>query len=173
MKIDIYLVILVIIPAIVVALVCFYSIQSMLKKELMKQKYNLLKSTQKETLPLKLQAYERFTLLLDRISLDKLLVRVSPNGEDKNGYKNLLIATIEQEFEHNLTQQIYISEECWKTILTAKNTVISQLHTLSVKEGVDNAAIYRNEGIAQFPSSTSPTNIAQAFVRSEVSLLFR
>ncbi len=172
MKIDIYTVILVVLPTLVIALVSYFSIQAMLKKELLKQKYNLLKTNQKEILPLKLQAYERFTLLLDRISLDKLLVRVSPSGEDKNAYKNLLIATIDQEFEHNLTQQIYISDECWKTILTAKNTMISQLHSLSVKDGVSNATDYRNEGIAQFPSSESATNVAQAYVRSEVSLLF-
>ncbi len=172
MKIDIYTVILVVLPTLVIALVCYFSIQAMVKKELLKQKYTLLKSSQKEMLPLRLQAYERFTLLLDRISLDKLLVRIPPNGEDKDAYKNLLIATIDQEFEHNLTQQIYISDECWKTILTAKNTVISQLHSLSVKEEVTDANIYRNEGIAQFPSSTSATNIAQAFIRSEVGFLF-
>ena len=141
----------------------------MLKKELMKQKYQLLKANQKEVMPIKLQAYERFTLLLDRVSISKLLVRVTPVSDDVTVYKNLLIATIDQEFEHNLTQQMYISEECWQAIIVAKNTVISQLHSLTPE--VSNASEYRNLGLTKFPAEGA-TQLAQAFIRSEVSQLF-
>lgn len=169
MDVNFTLVALSILPALVVAGICFYTINSMLKKELMKQKYQLIKANQKEVMPIKLQSYERFTLLLDRVSVSKLLVRVTPVSDDVTAYKNLLIATIDQEFEHNLTQQIYISEECWKTIIVAKNTIISQLHSLTAE--VSNSSEYRNLGLTKFPAEGA-TQLAQAFIRSEVNQLF-
>ena len=169
MNIDFTVVLTAFLPALIVGLVSFYSMKTLIKNEVLKQKYHLLKANQKEALPLKLQAYERITLLLDRISTDKLLVRISPTGEDANSYKNLLIATINQEFEHNLTQQIYVSDDCWSTVISAKNTVISQLHSLG-KEEVTNADEYRKLGLTKY--TESPTQVAQAFVRSEVGTVF-
>ena len=171
MEINFAVVAIVVLPALIVGLVCFFSIDTMLKKELMKQKYQLLKANQKEMLPLKLQAYERVTLLLERISLTKLLVRVSPISEDINDYKNLLMATIDQEFDHNLTQQIYISDDCWKAILAAKNTVITQLHALAADDSINNANEYRNLGLTKFSGETT-TQVAQSFVRNEIQQLF-
>ena len=171
MEVNFELVTLVVLPAIIVGLICFFSIDAMLKKELMKQKYQLLKSNQKDMLPLKLQAYERITLLLERISLMKLLVRVSPVSEDISAYKNLLVATIDQEFEHNLTQQIYVSDDCWKAILASKNTVITQLHALAADDSISNANEYRNLGLTKFSGETS-TEIAQSFVRNEIQQMF-
>ena len=171
MDVNFTLVALSTLPALVVAGICFYSINTMLQKELMKQKYELLKANQKEAMPIKLQAYERITLLLDRISVSKLLVRVTPVSEDITVYKNLLIATIDQEFEHNLTQQIYVSNECWHAIQASKNTVITQLHTLSSDEGISNASEYRNLGLTKY-AGESATQLAQSFVRNEVGQLF-
>ena len=172
MTVDFNLIILVISPCILIGLISYFSIQSMLKKEVLKQKYQLLKSNQKEALPLKLQAYERFTLLLDRITLNKLLIRVTPVDENKEAYKHLLIATVDQEFEHNTTQQIYISDDCWNAIVSAKSTVISQLHQLGTAEAVTNAKTFREEGLKKYASTSSANQIAQSFIRSEVGELF-
>ena len=171
MEVNFEVVALAILPATIVAAVCFYMINSMLKKEVMKQKYMLLKANQKDALPIKLQAYERITLLLDRISLSKLLVRVAPISEDIEAYKSLLISTLNQEFEHNLTQQIYVSDECWNAIIASKNTIITQLHVLSQDENISNAAEYRNLGLTKYSGETA-TQVAQSFVRTEVGQLF-
>ena len=171
MDVNFTLVALSILPALVVAGICFYSINIMLKKELMKQKYQLLKANQKEILPIKLQAYERIVLLLDRISISKLLVRVGPVSDDTTAYKNLLIATVDQEFSHNLTQQIYVSNECWQAVEAAKNTVVTQLHSMASTEDISNAAEYRNLGLTKYTTENA-TQLAQSFIRNEVSQLF-
>jgi hypothetical protein len=75
---------------------------------------------QSKSVSLRLQAYERMTLFMERINPSQLLVRITPHSEDKNEYQNFVIAQIEQEYEHNMTQQIYISDECWSIIVTAK-----------------------------------------------------
>ncbi len=166
MDIDYNLVLLVVTPALIVGLLGFFAIQSMVKKETLKQKYQLLKANQKETLPLRLQAYERLTLLLDRISLDKLVVRVVPIGDDLKEYKQLLIANINQEFEHNLTQQMYVSDDCWNTILKTKQAVLAQI--LQNHEGVVSASRLR-EFVLTENNTETPSNVAQSFIRNEVS----
>ncbi len=169
MNIDFNMVLLAFAPALVVALISFFSIKSMLQKETLKQKFQLLKSNQKEVLPLKLQAYERLTLLLDRVSLEKLVVRVQPIGDDINDYKQLLIANINQEFEHNLTQQMYVSDECWSTILKTKQVVVSQI--IKQDEDIDTATKFREITLAKNELDT-PSSVAQSFIRNEVAELF-
>jgi hypothetical protein len=62
------------------------------------------------------------TLFMERINPSQLLVRITSFWR-QNEYQNFVIAQIEQEYEHNMTQQIYISDECWSIIVTAKNII--------------------------------------------------
>lgn len=82
------------------------------KNEERRRRFLLNKEAQKDALPLRLQAFERMVLFLERINPTKLLIRLTPFSSDKNDYENYVIAQIEQEFEHNLSQQIYMSDEC-------------------------------------------------------------
>src|SRR5436190_22952907 len=100
-------------PAIITGLVAYYFFLLHTKNEQERHRYILAKEAQKDLLPLRLQAYERMVLFLERISLSKLLIRISPVSQDTSDYANFVIAQIEQEFDHNLTQQIYMSDECW------------------------------------------------------------
>ena len=70
--------------------------------------------------PLKLQAYERLILLADRIALPNLINRTSQPGLNVREMQNLLVQTIRQEFDHNITQQIYVSPEAWDAIRNLK-----------------------------------------------------
>ena len=70
--------------------------------------------------PLKLQAYERLILLADRIALPNLISRTSQPGLNVREMQNLLIQTIRQEFDYNITQQIYVTPEAWDAIRNLK-----------------------------------------------------
>ena len=72
------------------------------------------------TTPLKLAAYERLTLLADRISLPNLISRSNQPGLNVREMQNLLVQTVRQEFDHNITQQIYVSPEAWDAIRNLK-----------------------------------------------------
>ncbi len=72
------------------------------------------------TTPMKLQAYERLILLADRIALPNLISRSNQPGLSVREMQNLLIQTIRQEFDHNITQQIYVSPEAWDAIRNLK-----------------------------------------------------
>lgn len=69
---------------------------------------------------LKLQAYERLILLTDRISLPNLISRSNQPGLGIREMQNLLVQTIRQEFDHNITQQIYVSPEAWDAVRNFK-----------------------------------------------------
>lgn len=156
-------------PAIVTGCVAYYSFQTFSNSEEKRRRFHLLKENQKQSLPLKLQAYERLALFLERINPGKLLIRVAPLSDSKIEYQNLIIKHIEQEFEHNLTQQIYITDECWSMIVTAKNTIIQNVRKTSMNPEIESADKLRETILSNlFESGESVTNIALGYLKSEV-----
>jgi len=89
------------IPSIIVGVIAFYFFKIFVDHQKEMQYMELRKENRSEVLPLRLQAFERLVLFLERISPGQLLSRIKPVGENKFDYENLLIASIEQEFEHN------------------------------------------------------------------------
>ena len=159
-------------PAIITGFVAYYFFNLHTKNEEGRRRYLLNKDTQKDALPLRLQAFERMTLFLERINPGKLLIRISPNSEDKNDYVNLLILNIEQEFEHNLTQQIYMSDECWTVIVTAKNDTIQMIRRTNMSDRVDTANKLREVIMNDLMDKQSPSAVALSYIKNEVKYLF-
>ena len=159
-------------PAIVTGLVAYYFFDLHTKNEEGRRRYLLNKEAQKNALPLRLQAYERMALYMERINPTKLLIRIAPISNDKNDYENLIIAHIEQEFEHNLTQQIYMTDECWTIIVTAKNATIQMIRKANMSDRVDNADKLREVVISDLMEKQSPSNAALAYIKNEVGQLW-
>lgn len=127
----------------------------------------------KETLPIRLQAYERLTLMTERLSLGNLLKRVQPIGNDKQAYEDLLISTIEQEFEHNLVQQIYVSDKCWNIIKTAKNTTISRIRKTNMSDSITDARKLRETLLRDLlDQKNSPNDLALQVIKKELKSIF-
>jgi hypothetical protein len=96
----------------------------------MKKEMGERKGNESETLKLRLQAYERVTLLAERISLQNLISRINNAGLTCRQMQISLIDSIKQEFEYNLSQQIYISPEVWRAVNNLKEQniyVVNQL----------------------------------------------
>jgi hypothetical protein len=156
------------IPSVVTGAVAYYLFNSYFKDQQNTRRWLMQKESRKEALPLRLQAYERMTLYMERINLTKLLIRVSPISADKNDYENLLITQIEQEFEHNLTQQIYMSDECWSIIVTAKNATIQMIRKATMSERITNSDKMRELLLNDLMEKQSPSNAALAYIKNEV-----
>ena len=85
------------------------------------------------TKPLKLQAYERLVLLCERISLPSLISRVSQPGLTAREMQHFLIETIKQEFEYNISQQVYVSTIAWDAVRNLRDQnmlVINQVASI-------------------------------------------
>jgi hypothetical protein len=159
-------------PAIITGTVAYYFFNLHTKNEEGRRRYLLNKEAQKNALPLRLQAYERMSLYMERINPSKLLIRITPLSENKNDYENYVIAQIEQEFEHNLTQQIYMSDECWTIIVTAKNATIQMIRKANMSDRVDSADKLREVILSDLMEKQSPSNAALAYIKNEVGQLW-
>ena len=155
-------------PSLITGGVAYYLFNSYFKDQQNTRRWLLQKENQKDSLPLKLQAYERMALFLERINPSNLLIRVTPFSSDKNQYENLIIEHINQEYEHNITQQIYVTDECWTLIQTAKNTTIQNIRKTNMSEKVDSANKLREAILRDLLDSQSPSMIALSFLKDEV-----
>jgi hypothetical protein len=160
------------IPALLIAGLAYYFFKEHIHNENKRRSFLLQKNLQKEGLPIRLQAYERLVLFLERISPPKLLIRTPPTHSDKNDYEALLIATIQQEFEHNLSQQIYISDACWNVILAAKNGTIQLIRKANIREETDSANKLREVILTDVIDKEPPSSIALSYIKKEVSDLW-
>jgi len=123
-------------------------------------------------MPMRLQAYERMTLFLERITPSKLLIRIAPSSSNKEDYERLLISSIEQEFEHNLSQQIYLSDECWNIITAAKNATIQLIRKASLLQKTKTANKLREVILQEMLEKRAPSDAALSFIKKEVSELW-
>ncbi|MBU3822809.1 hypothetical protein KO566_12120 [Flavobacteriaceae bacterium XHP0103] len=160
------------IPSLITGLIAYYFFKEHTKNEDGRRRYLLKKDLQVTALPLRLQAYERLTLFLERISPNNLLIRVSPSNLSKNDYEVLLVQTIEQELEHNLTQQIYVSERCWGIISAAKNATIQLIRKASLLEKTTTADKLREVILTEMIEKRPPSDAAMSFIKQEVSDLW-
>lgn len=159
-------------PAIVVGLVAFNFFKSHTANEEGRRRYLLHKESQQKILPIRLQAYERITLFLERIDPNKLTIRVKPLNDNIDAYEALLINNIEQEFEHNLAQQIYISTECWGLVNAAKNATIHVIRQGAMNQKTNTAADLREWLLRNFMEESTPSQNALIYLKKEVNELF-
>ena len=158
-------------PAVVTGVVAFYFFKMHTKNEEGRRRFLLHKDTQVSTLPIRLQAYERMAIFLERLSLPNLVVRVAPKSSDKGEYENLLIRTIENEFEHNLSQQIYLTDELWNVIKAAKSATIQMIRKAGLSE-TDSADKLREDILTETMDKQNPSATALSFVKKEISELW-
>lgn len=118
----------------------------------------------------KLQAYERLSLLMERISVQNVLLRHQTGDKTANAYTTELLLTIRNEFEFNVTQQVYVSEQLWLIVLQARDNV-SQLITRAA-EGAESGKQVANRlrHMAQ-NQPADPIAMAQSAIRQEAALV--
>lgn len=83
------------------------------------------------TQPLQLAAYERLVILADRIAIPNLVSRSSQPGLSKTEMQQLLTQTIKQEFDHNISQQIYVSADAWEAVRNLKDQNIHLINQVA------------------------------------------
>ena len=103
--------------------------------------------------PLQLQAYERLTMLAERIALPNLISRVNTTGMSAREMQLLLIESIKQEYEYNATQQIYVSPVAWKAIVNLKDQNMLIINQIAAAIPPDSSGVDLNRRILEFAMS--------------------
>lgn len=158
-------------PSVVTGAIAFYFFRMHTNNEEGRRRFLLHKDSQKDTLPVRLQAYERMALFLERMAIPSLVVRVSPQSQDKDAYEKLLIKSIENEFDHNLSQQIYMTDECWNIIKAAKSATIQMIRKAAMSD-TESADKLREDILNQTMEKASPSATALSFVKKEIGDLW-
>ena len=159
-------------PAIITGGVAFGLLQKFFKNEENKRKFELLRENQRLGLPIRLQAYERIVLFLERINPINLMMRVEPNSLDPQSYATLLVHTIQTEYEHNIAQQIYFTQESWEIILKAKNSIVTQIRRFSIEGEVASGEELRTKLLQELTQTESASAVAISFIKEELKRVF-
>jgi len=125
-------------PSLIMLAALYYIVGGFFRNSENRQKMKIVRGNQKLITPLRLQAYERLVLLLERISPESLVMRGNYLYKTCEQLHQELLQAIRAEYEHNLSQQLYVSVEAWNSVRNAKNYTITLINN-AAKE-MDNHA---------------------------------
>lgn len=167
--------VLAIITSTVPALVVFATVYFMMKHFYQHQhqiKYLEIEEAKKgDSLPKKILAYERLTLFCERIRIPNLLMRLSSSEDRIEGVLHALLISVQKEYEHNITQQIYVSENLWKIISLAKNEILNLINQAYADCEEESIEAFRREILAAlYKLEYSPVDQALSAIHAEANL---
>jgi hypothetical protein len=160
------------IPSVVVLLALYLMFRQYFNHQMQTFILQNKKNRDQITLPMRLQAYERLILLCERIELADLILRLKIPGSSANEVQSVLLVAIQQEYEHNLTQQLYISEELWQILLLAKNKTMDLVSIAGQSLSSDASGDEYVQHLFDLASKETklPSQIAKSAIKSESSL---
>ena len=164
----------IIVPAALVLYAMYLLVKSFLDKELQKQVISTREKNTEIVLPIRLQAYERMVLFLERITPQNLLRRLNAGELSARELQHVLVHEIREEYNHNLSQQVYMSDGSWGAIKNAMEEVIALVNQSA--EGLEPEArsIELNRKIFQrvVDEQIDPTGPALKQVKDEIRQVF-
>ncbi len=157
-----------------VVYIAFYLVKPYLDRSEHVQLMELKKTISNQTLPLRLQAYERIVLFVERVNPANMLVRL--NGTDLTAAQlhSIVVTEIRNEYQHNITQQIYVSERAWTITKRVKDDTLSVV-TNAIKALPENATgLDLSKTILAHLShlEDNPYDIAGKIIREDMEGLF-
>ncbi|MFW5644426.1 MAG: hypothetical protein ACOCZL_00800 [Bacteroidota bacterium] len=163
-----------ILPSIIVFFTAFFLLRIYLNNEEKKKRLDLSMNRTDTILPVRLQAFERLILYLERISPDSLVMRFKNQKLSVAQLQNELIQNVRSEYEHNLSQQTYISSQAWKKIKMARSEIIKLINTSAAELNPADQGINLSKRILEkaMNDKNPPTQEALEFLKNEVRQLF-
>lgn len=126
-------------------------------------------------LPLQLQAYERLALYVDRITPQSLIGRIYQPGISAVDMQISMVQSIKTEYEHNITQQIYVSTMTWEAVKTLKEQTISVINQVAIQLPPDAPALELNRQLLEvfMQAGESPAELTAQIINTEAKKLMR
>ncbi|WP_407429222.1 hypothetical protein [Arcticibacter sp.] len=154
--------------------IAYLVIRPYLDQQLKLRLLDIKKDSQGTLLPLRLQAYERLILLVERINPVNLLLRTNTSGLALAEYQHILKAEIRNEFQHNTTQQLYVSGSAWSTVSKIKEDTLVLINNAAQSLSPDAPAIELSKVILNHLTSleNNPYESAAQVIRGDVQQLF-
>jgi hypothetical protein len=160
----------VLLPAALVAYAIYLTVNSFLKKDFERRLVDIKLKNIDTVLPLRLQAYERMCLFLERITPNNLILRTNNGDYSAAELHGLLLSEIREEFGHNLSQQVYMSDEAWYQVKGAMEEVVVLINNAAAQVGPDARGMDLARRVFEtiIAEEIDPTGRALKFIKNEV-----
>lgn len=163
-------VLVIIAPTLIVAGGMYLLIKNLLERDYRLKLLESRRLLQKEMLPLKLQAIERLVVFLERLRPESMVFRILQPGMQVRDLQLDLLATIRSEYEHNLSQQVYLTPQSWVAVRQAKDEMIALINVSADSVQTDAKAMELSQKIFQSAGSqVASIDKAIASLRGEVA----
>jgi hypothetical protein len=159
-----------ILPAIVVLIASYAIVNKFLVKEIERKQLAIFQQNSNTTLQMRLQAYERLAIFVERMHPNSMINRFYTKDSTAQDLQLAMVQSIRAEFEHNLSQQIYVSHEVWETIKSVKEQEITMLNRVGSTLPMGAAANEFVKAVTEFvltDGAELPTDIALEIINRE------
>lgn len=163
-----------IIPALIVFLTAYFVLNSYLENDYQKRLLEMRMNNQGAVTPLRLQAYERLTLFIERISLQSIIMRTHQTGMTARDLHTSMLQDIRAEFDHNVSQQIFVTPQTWTMIKAVKEETINIINFAATNLPPQATSIDLSKAIFESIASSerNPHQVALSMIRTEVQQYF-
>jgi hypothetical protein len=161
------------IPALCVLLATWLVMRQFYKAESEKRLWELKSLAQKEISPVRLRAYERLALLLERTTPEHMLLELNLGELTVLQVQQHLMRTVRMEYEHNASQQVYVSAEVWAMIMNAKEQTVAFVNTIAQQLPAESTALdYAKMLITAYATNgDTPNELALQALKKEAQTL--
>lgn len=152
---NLFFIVVLVIIALLLAVAVFITYRSFKLREWelrLKAKAEMRIATMKMVTPLRIQACERFLLFLERSQLPVLVKSLYMPGMTKEAFHLALLQRVEDEFEHNMAQQLYVSSNVWEIVQRAKEELVGQINTTFDKAEPDTEVAMIAQALVALPN---------------------
>jgi hypothetical protein len=164
----------ILIPASIVLYAAYLLVRTFIQKEINLKTLEVRSRSIETVLPNRLHAYERMTLFLERMSPQNLLVRLNTRNMNVREFQQLLLTEVRNEYNHNISQQVYISEEVWELIKSAKEDLIVTINDSASELGTESTSLDLAKKIFEksIQKSSDPLAHALSQLKQEIQRTF-
>jgi hypothetical protein len=161
-------------PSLVVFAAGYFTVKNFLETDARKRLAEIRLANQNVVTPMRLQAYERLAIFLERINPNILITRTHKSGMSARLLQSELTKVIRTEFEHNLSQQIYMSNHAWEMVKTAKEEITKLVNVASSKLPDTATGTELSQMILQISQQIDkmPTQVALEYIKKEIGQVF-
>ena len=154
--------------------IAFYLFKPYLDRQGQVQLLELRRTISSQTLPLRLQAYERVVLFVERANPSSMLLRLSGSAETAAELQAIILNEIRTEYQHNITQQIYVSEKVWAVVKRIRDDTISVINNAVKGLPPDTSALELSKTVLIHLSQLedNPYDMALSLIRQDLEQLF-
>ncbi len=161
------------VPTSLVGAIVYLVLTKMFREENARRNFELQKLAAQTLTPAKLRAYERMVIFLERIAPESMLTRTNLNELSALHLQKSLMQQIKQEWEHNISQQLYIKTDTWTLLSNTKESMIQLINTCAAEVTLNSTSLdYAKHIIETYSKSTkTPASLALEMLKADIAKL--